>query len=246
MLIKSSNNDQRLHPFLESVAGQIRLRRLGLPDLTPIEFQSDLINIQGQLDGDCLFISNELHRARGIRKLHLEIARFGSSLEVLHCVFFPDPTYNIPIFGVDVVIAMKRISVSIVDLSPVSSELSQPIDEALSLLPNRSFKEVKNLPDWGSIFSKHVLFVRPVNNEEESTFLQSVDLYLGILIDSLSSLKPDEPNSADTIERIKFQHLYCQQQKRNDKTRNVLAKAFSPEWADKYIDTLLFECSSIL
>ncbi|MCT4366758.1 MAG: hypothetical protein N3Z28_03695, partial [Synechococcaceae cyanobacterium MAG-AL2] len=34
---------------------------------------------------------------------------------------------------------------------------------------------------------------------------------------------------------------YCQQQKRNDKTRRVLEKAFNPTWANRYIEELLFD-----
>ena len=36
-------------------------------------------------------------------------------------------------------------------------------------------------------------------------------------------------------------HADDKQQKRNDKTRRVLEKAFSVEWADRYIEELLFD-----
>ena len=43
------------------------------------------------------------------------------------------------------------------------------------------------------------------------------------------------------MRRHRGQLSYCQQQKRNDKTRRVLEKAFNPEWADRYIEELLFD-----
>ena len=44
-----------------------------------------------------------------------------------------------------------------------------------------------------------------------------------------------------SYERYERQIHYCQQQKRNDKTRNVLSKAFESQWADIYIEQFLFK-----
>jgi len=38
----------------------------------------------------------------------------------LHCVFFPDPKFDIPIFGMDLVKINDIVSAAIVDLSPAS------------------------------------------------------------------------------------------------------------------------------
>jgi phycocyanobilin:ferredoxin oxidoreductase len=43
------------------------------------------------------------------------------------------------------------------------------------------------------------------------------------------------------VKRHHGQLSYCRQQKRNDKTRRVLEKAFNPAWADRYIEELLFD-----
>jgi len=37
------------------------------------------------------------------------------------------------------------------------------------------------------------------------------------------------------------QRHYCQQQRQNDKTRRILEKAFDPEWAERYMTTVLFD-----
>jgi len=246
VLFNSTYRDPTLHPFLGSIASRIRLHRASLPNLGLLEFDSDLLNVKGQLDGEDLFINNELHCARGIRKLHLETARFGSGLEILHCVFFPEPSFDIPIFGVDIVSANQVILAAIVDLSPVAKDLPNDISKELARLVPPCFGRVRCLPEWGTIFSKYVQFIRPEGRDEEEIFVQIVDDYLKILVGSLSSLQPDLPDSGSTIERLNYQKIYCLQQKRNDKTRNVLAKAFNPQWADRYIDTLLFESPSSL
>ncbi len=242
VLFNSFNSEQRLHPLLESIARQIRLRRSTLPGLRPIQLESDFKNIKGKLDGNEMFIKNELHEARGIRKLHLETARLGPGLEILHCVFFPQPTFDIPIFGVDIVSANETILAAIVDLSPVGKELPAKIKDKLLDISTPYFSQVRKLPEWGKIFSKHVQFIRPAGKEEEDLFLMVTDEYLRILVDSLASIKEDPPLAHSTVERRNFQEYYCLQQRRNDKTRMVLARAFNSQWADNYIETLLFEC----
>ena len=212
-----------------------------MSDLVLFEGASEFINIKGELNGEELFINNEIHSSRGLRRIHLEIARLGAGLEILHCVFFPEPTFDLPIFGVDVVSGTTGISAAIVDLSPVSEKLPLLIANQLRDMHIPYFKKKRELPKWGKIFSKYVLFVRPEGKGEEDYFLKVVDDFLQILVCSVPHLKPDTPDSSTTSERLNFQRVYCSQQKLNDKTRNVLAKAFSPQWADRYIENFLFE-----
>ena len=131
------------------------------------------------------------------------------------------------------------ILAAIVDLSPVGRGLPLNIREHLENLRIPSFRQVRELPAWGSIFSPYVQFIRPESRKEEELFLQLVGDYLKALISSLILIRPDEPHSASTIERHKNQHFYCLQQKRNDKTRRVLEKAFNSQWAQRYMDMLL-------
>ena len=234
------NSDQGLHPLLESMAERIRKRRSELSDLVPLDLDPAMEHIYGTLEGDSLFIHNELHCAREIRKLHLEIAVMGRGLQILHCVFFPEPTFDIPIFGVDLVAGPTGISAAIVDLSPVSEALPEDVQNQLKTIAYPSFSKVRKLPTWGAIFSPFVHFIRPCNKDEEFCFLELVDNYLNIVLTTLSTSIPDEPCSTSTIERCRGQNYYCLQQKLNDKTRNVLAKAFNPQWADRYIEEVLF------
>ena len=94
MLFSSFINGKALHPLLDSTADLIRLNRARLSQLILLDLDPELRSIYKKVDGDDLFIINELHQARGFRKLHFELARIGSSLQILHCVFFPDPRFN--------------------------------------------------------------------------------------------------------------------------------------------------------
>ena len=88
---------------MDALAEQIRSSWEQLPDLQPLDVDPELEAISGSLDGEALFIRNELRQCSGLRKLHLDTARLGAGLQILHCVFFPDPRYDLPVFGADIV-----------------------------------------------------------------------------------------------------------------------------------------------
>lgn len=230
-----------LHPLVMTLADRIRSRRTSLPDLADLAIDDELLAISGQLDGETLFIGNELHRCSGMRKLHLELARLGNGLQILHCVWFPDPCFDLPIFGADIVAGPAGISAAIVDLSPVKSSLPSAMEVSLNALAIPPFRQVRDLPGWGTIFSPYVRFIRPDGEEEEDWFVELVDNYLEVLSSAIRRATPDSPDSLSTIERYEGQLNYCLKQKRNDKTRRVLEKAFNPAWAEAYIENLLFD-----
>jgi phycocyanobilin:ferredoxin oxidoreductase len=230
-----------LHPLVEALAERIRVAWAGLPDLQPLPVAADLEAISGSLDGEHLFIRNELWRCRGLRKLHLETARLGVGLQILHCVWFPDPRCDLPVFGADIVASPAGVSAAIVDLSPVRGELPEGIATALGARKPRQYSQPRDLPAWGSIFSPYVRFVRPAGAEEDRQFVEEVGEILVILAEACRSAPLAAADDPSTIQRWEGQLLYCKQQKQNDKTRRVLEKAFNPAWADRYIEELLFD-----
>jgi phycocyanobilin:ferredoxin oxidoreductase len=230
-----------IHPLVDALAERIRTCRDALPNLEPLGIDPALEAISGSLDGENLFIRNEVHRCRGLRKLHLETARLGAGLQILHCVFFPDATYDLPVFGADIVAGRAGVSAAIVDLSPVAGTLPESIDRDLAALPLADFADQRQLPPWGSIFSPHVLFVRPADAAEERLFIEHVGAVLGVLAKAVAQGTAQAPGDPATVGRWQGQLRYCKQQKQNDKTRRVLEKAFNPAWADQYIETLLFD-----
>jgi phycocyanobilin:ferredoxin oxidoreductase len=230
-----------LHPLVDALAERIRAGRDGLPGLEPLDLDPALEAISGRLEGEDLFIRNEVHRCRGLRKLHLETARLGAGLQILHCVFFPDPRYDLPVFGADIVAGRGAVSAAIVDLSPVDGELPAGIGAFLAGRRRAAFSQVRELPPWGSIFSPHVLFVRPADAAEEQAFVAEVGAVLEGLTAAVATARPAAPEDPATVRRWHGQLRYCKKQKQNDKTRRVLEKAFDPAWADRYIEQVLFD-----
>jgi phycocyanobilin:ferredoxin oxidoreductase len=156
-------------------------------------------------------------------------------------VFFPDPRYDLPVFGADIVAGRGVVSAAIVDLSPVAAQLPAAVAGPLAALPKRRFSQERELPEWGTIFSPYVRFVRPADAAEEQQFIAVVVEFLEVLAQASRMAEPQAIDHPDTVKRYQGQLSYCQQQKRNDKTRRVLEKAFNPQWADRYIEELLFD-----
>ena len=242
MVLSSPNRADRFHPLLESIASIIRKHREDLTCLEPLKVDPALKSVFKSIDGDEIYINNELHSSIGIRKIHLEMAKMGKGLEILHCVFFPDPCYDLAIFGTDVVAGPGGISAAIVDVSPARTDLPVQLEDILKDFPHVDFKNVRKLPAWGSpIFSPYAHFIRPDDIEEEKLFASLVDNYLTAFLSCLYYISPDKKDSAVSIERNNGQISYCMHQKRNDKTRKLLSNVFSSEWADRYLEEVLFD-----
>tara|TARA_Y100001968_G_C19345280_1_gene711714 strand:+ start:426 stop:1151 length:726 start_codon:yes stop_codon:yes gene_type:complete len=231
-----------LDPLLIEAFGLIKNRIESLSDVKSLSIDPQLSEIYSNVNKQELCINNEFYKAKGFRKIHVEVAKLGKSLQILHCVFFPDPCYELPIFGVDLIISSSTISAAIVDLSPVGKHMSGLLISQMEALHLPQFKEPRILPDWGYIFSPYVYFIRPVNSSEEKSFLQLMDKYLSILLYLVEIVRIDKINSPEAIDRFKYQKRYCLNQKLNDKTRAILTKFFGSTWTDDYIENILFGC----
>ena len=203
-----------------------------IPDVEPLE------NSLSEVEKDGLIIKNTMYKAPGLRKMHLELAEIGG-IKILHCVFFPDPSYNLPIFGCDVVANNKVVTAAIVDVSPVDG--FDTWDEIREISNNFNFSGKRPLPLWGDeIFSPYCKFTRLTEEIDMANFFCLVQNYLVVYLKCIKETKKDTL-WVNTMKRLDDQIWYCQSQKKNDKTRNILLKYFDEEWVNNYMDNILFD-----
>jgi len=235
---------QQQHPLIRQLADQLEVVWQRYLDLTPYDLPADLGYVEGRLEGEKLTIENRCYQTPQFRKIHLELARLGNGLDVLHCVMFPRPNYALPIFGTDLVGGHGQISAAIADLSPTSKDLQLPTEyqSALNGSPKADFSQPRELPAWGDIFSKFCLFIRPSSLEEEAKFLAHIEMLLTVHCQQAIAAKP--LSSTAQAEIVAGQRYYCTKQQQNDKTRRVLEKAFGAAWAERYLTTVLFDMPS--
>ena len=232
---------EKQHPLIQQLANTIEEVWHEYLQLSPYQLPDDLGYVEGRLEGEKLVIENRCYQTVHFRKMHLELARVGNILDILHCVMFPRKEYDIPMFGCDLVGGRGQISAAIADLSPVNLERTLPENyhHQLGNLTPVNFSQPRDLPEWGNIFSDFCLFIRPSSLEEELLFLNRVREFLKIHCSQAIISVPVEPEKVTSI--IAGQHNYCTKQQQNDKTRRVLEKAFGEQWAENYMTTVLFD-----
>ncbi|BAZ46521.1 ferredoxin-dependent bilin reductase [Chondrocystis sp. NIES-4102] len=239
----SSSLRNRQHLLIQQLADCIEHNWAKYLTLSTYQIPPDLGYIEGSLEGEKLIIENRCYQTPQFRKLHLELAKVGDRLDILHCVMFPRSNYDIPIFGVDLVGTQAGIGAAIVDLSPTNSNriLSNTYIQALSNLPTIDFAQPRILPAWGDIFSPFCLFIRPVDQREELLFLNRVTQFLTIhCLQAIASTPLLSPQAQAEIKAAQL--YYCQKQQQNDKTRKVLEKSLGQIWTDHYMKQMLFDC----
>lgn len=234
---------EQQHPIIRRLADSIEAIWRSHLVTYAYDTPTDLGYVEGTLEGERLTIENACYQTTQFRKLHLELAKVGKNLDILHCVMFPHVNYHLPIFGVDIVAGPGGISAAIVDLSPIAPNDTLPseYDQSLRQLPPVEFTNPRTLPNWGSIFSEFCLFVRPIDRQEETAFLNQATQYLSIHCQLAAAAAPTD-SIAKRQSILAGQHHYCRQQQQNDKTRRILERAFGAEWADHYLQTMLFDC----
>jgi phycocyanobilin:ferredoxin oxidoreductase len=237
---KPSLREQQ-HPLIRQLADCIESNWQRYLDLSPYELPAEMGYVEGRLEGEKLIIENRCYQTPQFRKMHLELAKVGNMLDILHCVMFPRPEYALPMFGCDLVGGRGQISAAIADLSPVNAEriLPDAYRHSLQALPTPEFSQPRELPPWGEIFSEFCLFIRPSSPEEEAQFLSRVDDFLRIHCTCARQASPVPVEQQSEI--LEGQRYYCIQQQQNDKTRRVLEKAFGSDWAEHYMTSVLFD-----
>ncbi|BFM38856.1 phycocyanobilin:ferredoxin oxidoreductase [Synechocystis sp. LKSZ1] len=239
-VIPPSTLSTSLHPLINALASVI-VEHWQTLSLAPFSLPEDLGYVEGRLEGERLVIENRCFQTPQFRKLHLELAKVGKNLDILHCVMFPRPEYGLPLFGCDIVAGPGGVSAAIADLSPTRANRKLPSAyvAALTVLPSLIFGDNRALPPWGHIFSDYCLFVRPQTETEEQQFVARVGDFLQIHCHQANQAQALGPEEA--AEHRMGQQTYCRQQQQNDKTRRVLEKAFGEAWAERYMTQVLFD-----
>lgn len=172
--------------------------------------------------------SNKRYVGDNYRLAHIE--RYSdSNLEVLHFTCFPNPTFQHPIFGFDIITTDKKPLAAFMDWSPV--------DNTTRIKTGYKYEKDYPLPDWAKIiFSETPLAIVPTDNEM-NTLSNDITSNFQIYLDILN-------NSKEALDRVNYiiaaQNRYCENQQKNQRTYNVLKAKIGEERAKYFINNILF------
>jgi phycocyanobilin:ferredoxin oxidoreductase len=159
---------------------------------------------------------------------------------------YPRPQFDVPILGLDVVIARGKVAFAIVDTSPVTTHplLELPLEyenmvDRLQIRHNIRPTLTHDLPPWGrKIFSQKCVVKHRPDDQEVLRLGKYITELIEKHIDYSKSVSP-----AGDHWRIRAAHKnYCENQLLNDKTAGMLAGAFGNDVAKDYMQTVMFDC----
>jgi len=195
-------------------------------------------------------IVNQCYQSDEYRKIRMTYYDAGDSTQVFNSVWYPDPAYNLPVLGIDLLSFNRKKYLAIVDFQPIHEEESdhaieyehrlQPIKDKYESLKGRMSSKFY---DETQFFSEQMLFARFSEEEVVSrdlfpAFQQYVKLHTELITETT-------PNCSTTEQEfvLKRQQAYDTYSAERDPATALFANMFGKEWADEFVFDFLFSLS---
>ena len=183
-------------------------------------------------------------KLRQIRAAHVQ---GGKSLQVLNFVIFPQPTYDLPFFGADLVTLPGGHLIAL-DMQPLFRD--EPTYQAKYTEPILPiFKQHQQHLEWGGdfpqeaqpFFSPAFLWTRPQKTEivQTKVFAAFKD-YLQAYLDFVEQAEPIRENK-ELEEVLQAQRRYLAYRAEKDPARGMFTRLYGEEWTEEYIHGFLFD-----
>ncbi len=219
---------------LEDAADALAATALALPGARALPMEDWLARaaVAGTLRRPIAW-RNTVVRTPALRRLHVEYFAIPGEIAVLHACAFPHLDQALPIYGFDVIAGEDRATGCFLDLSPTVPQADVLIEAwGEDVAAQRAALGASRiLPEWTAIFSPRVVAVRPA---DAVAFQAGLDLGAA----TLRRLAP--AGGCDPGAMAAAQARYIEGQRRNDRTRRMLASCIGADLADAFIAECLF------
>lgn len=185
------------------------------------------------------------------RKIRMTYYDAGDKTQVFNSVWYPDPKYNLPVLGIDLLAFNRKKYLAVVDFQPLHQDeadhastfehLLAPIKEKYDSLKGRMSSKFY---DETQFFSQQMLFSRfeseSVVHEELFPAFQS---YVKTHLNLVRSTNAKPSNSEKVLARQKEYDTYSADR---DPAMGLFVSMFGKKWADDFIHDFLFSMSERL
>lgn len=223
--------------------------------------KSELTNLEPDLDALSNFgyqentqkkarIVSQCYKSLEYRKIRMTYYDAGDNTQVFNSVWYPDPKYNLPILGIDLLSFNRKKYLAIVDFQPLHAQEedhAQMFTHRLAPIKNQ-YQSLKGqmsskFYDETQFFSKQMLFAR---FEEEKVvhkdLFPAFKRYVMMHNRLVKETRPEE--DAFQQEKVLARHVaYDTYSAERDPATGLFAAMFGKEWADDYVFDFLFSMS---
>lgn len=182
------------------------------------------------------------------RKIRMSYYDAGAGTQVFNSVWYPNPKYNLPVLGIDLLAFNRKKYLAIVDFQPIHDKESQhamkyehilkPIKENYDSLKGRMSSKFY---DETQFFSQQMLFARFEDEEVvERDLFPAFQSYVENHVALVSQTDPDPTVMKSVLDR---QQAYDTYSAVRDPATGLFAAMFGKDWADKFVYDFLFSLS---
>mmetsp|Transcript_20903 Transcript_20903/g.39079 ORF Transcript_20903/g.39079 Transcript_20903/m.39079 type:complete len:218 (+) Transcript_20903:2-655(+) len=172
----------------------------------------------------------------------------GDNTQVFNAVWYPDPEYNLPILGIDILAFNRKKYLAIVDFQPIHDEeedhaaryehLLKPIKEKYDALKGRMSSKFY---DETQHFSQQMLFAR--FDDEEIVSRDLFPAFQSYVQTHLELIQSSERRPEDVKMVLESQKDYDTYSAERDPAAGLFAAMFGAEWAEDFVHDFLFSMS---
>ena len=195
-------------------------------------------------------IVSQCYTSDEYRKIRMTYYDAGDNTQVFNSVWYPDPKYNLPILGIDLLAFNRKKFLAIVDFQPLHEKeedhamkfehrLAPIKDEYESLKGRMSSK----FYDETQFFSQQMLFARfEDENVVQEDLFPAFQKYVTMHQTLIQETEPltDVKKIQMVMERQRAYDTYSAER---DPATGLFASMFGKEWADDYVFDFLFSLS---
>lgn len=182
------------------------------------------------------------------RKIRMTYYDAGDNTQVFNAVFYPDPKYNLPVLGIDLLAFNRKKYLAIVDFQPIHEKEEDhaitfedrlaPIKDQYDSLKGRMSSKFY---DETQFFSQQMLFAR---FEDEAVvqddLFPAFQSYVQTHLDLIREVKPQEDDIELVLER---QQAYDKYSAERDPATGLFCAMFGNDWAMDFVHDFLFSMS---
>mmetsp|Transcript_12703 Transcript_12703/g.17500 ORF Transcript_12703/g.17500 Transcript_12703/m.17500 type:complete len:381 (-) Transcript_12703:96-1238(-) len=193
-------------------------------------------------------IVNKCYASDEYRKIRMSYYDAGDNTQVFNSVWYPDPKYNLPVLGIDLLAFNRKKYLAIVDFQPLYDDeaehastfehLLQPIKDEYDSLKGRMSAKFY---DETQFFSQQMLFAR-FEDEDVVTedLFPAFQRYVQTHVDLVSSTEADVSSVEKVMSRQQEYDTYSAER---DPATGLFAAMFGKAWADEFVYDFLFSLS---